>query len=208
MKKVALVGKLVAAASALLVSGSLFAQAPDTVQIRNIMYNGSGCPIGSVAQNIAPDNKAFTLTFSDYIAEIGPGVPLSAARKNCQLTVDLHFPAGWQFAVATFDYRGYVTLDPRVSATQSSAYYFQGQGQTGRFSSTYAGPIDRDYQFRDTIGLASVVWSPCGASRALNINTQVHLNNRANRNGSGLITTDSIDGQIVHKYGLMWRRCN
>ncbi len=207
MKKVALVGKLVAVASTLLLAGSLFAQAPNTVQIRNIMYNGSGCPIGSVGQNIAPDFKAFTLTFSDYIAEIGPGIPLSDARKNCQLTLDMYFPQGWQFAIATFDYRGYVSLDRRVQATQSSAYYFQGQGQTGRFSTNFSGPVDRDYQFRDTIGLTSLVWSPCGATRALNINTQVRLNNRSNPNGSGLITTDSIDGQIIHKYGLQWRRC-
>lgn len=207
MKKVALAGKFFAVASTLLLAGSLFAQAPNTVRIRNIMYNGSGCPIGSVGQNIAPDFKAFTLTFSDYIAEIGPGIPLSDARKNCQLTLDMYFPQGWQFAIATFDYRGYVTLDTRVQATQSSAYYFQGQGQTGRFSTNFSGPVDRDYQFRDTIGLTSLVWSPCGATRALNINTQVRLNNRSNPNGSGLITTDSIDGQIIHKYGLQWRRC-
>lgn len=207
MRNVTFIGKLIAAASALLVTGSLFAQAPNTVQIRNIMYNGSGCPLGTVAKNVAPDYKAFTLIFSEYIAEIGPGIPLSSARRNCQITLDMYFPQGWQFAIASFDYRGYVTADAGVTGTQSSAYYFQGQGQTGRFSSNFNGPIDRDYQFRDTIGLTSLVWSPCGASRALNINTQVRLNNRLNPNGSGLITTDSIDGQIVHKYGLQWRRC-
>lgn len=208
MKQVAFVGKLVAAASAILVSGSLFAQAPSSVTIRNISYNGSGCPIGSVAQNVSPDNKAFTLTFSDYIAEVGPGIDLNASRKNCQLTVDLQFPSGWQFAIATFDYRGYASLDSGVEGTQKSSYYFQGMGQTGNFQTTYRGPRDADYQFRDTIGLASMVWSPCGATRALNINTQVRVSNRANPNGRGLMTTDSIDGAVVHKYGMMWRQCH
>lgn len=207
MKKVTLIGKMITAASVLLASGTLLAQAPSTVTIRSITHNGSGCPIGSVAQNIAPDNKAFTLTFSDYIAEVGPGIDLRESRKNCQLTVDLQFPQGYQYAIASFDYRGYASLDRGVEGTQKSSYYFQGMGQTGSFQSTFRGVMDKDFQFRDSVALESVVWSPCGASRALNINTQVRLSNRSNANGRGLMTIDSIDGAVVHKYGLMWRRC-
>ena len=70
------------------------------------------------------------------------------------------------------------------------------------------GPVNRDYQIRDTLGISSVVWSPCGMQRALNINTQIRLsaNNAASR---GLITTDSIDGQLktLYRYGLTWQRC-
>jgi len=207
MKKVTLVGKMMTAAAALLATSTLFAQAPSTVTIRSITHNGSGCPIGSVAQNIASDNKAFTLTFSDYIAEVGPDVSLKESRKNCQLTIDLQFPQGYQFAVATFDYRGYASLDRGVEGTQKSSYYFQGMGKTGSFSTTYRGVKDGDFQFRDTVPMESVIWSPCGASRALNINTQVRVSNRSNSRGRGLMTIDSIDGAVVHKYGLMWRRC-
>jgi len=34
---------------------------------------------------------AVTVTFSQYFAEVGPGIPLSAARKNCQLTFGVQY---------------------------------------------------------------------------------------------------------------------
>ncbi len=180
---------------------------PSYVRIRSISYNGSGCPVNSVAQNVADDKKAFTLLFSEFIAEAGPGIPLSATRRNCQLTIDMDFPQGYSYSIVTFDYRGYASLDRRVEATQKSSYYFQGQTPTASFSSTLRGVYDQDYQFRDTLGLSAVVWSPCGAQRALNINSQVRVNNRLNPQGSGIMTIDSIDGQVVHKYGIQWKRC-
>ena len=51
------------------------ATAPDWVRVRSISYAGSGCPAGTVAQNIAPDRLAFTLLFDSYLAEAGPSIP-------------------------------------------------------------------------------------------------------------------------------------
>ena len=93
---------------------------PGEVYIQDITYNGSGCPIGTVAENVSDDNQAFTLTFSDYIAEAGPGVSIRDGRRNCQVTLDLHVPQGWQFSLASFDYRGYVFLDEGMQAVHST----------------------------------------------------------------------------------------
>lgn len=180
---------------------------PSYVRIRSINYNGSGCPLNTVAQNIADDKKAFTLLFSEFIAEAGPGIDLSQSRKNCQITVDMDFPQGYSYSLVSFDYRGYASLDRRVEATQKTTYYFQGQTPSASFASTLRGIYDQDYHFRDTLGLEALVWSPCGAQRALNLNAQVRVNNRSNTAGRGLMTIDSIDGQVVHKYGIQWRRC-
>ncbi len=69
------------------------------------------------------------------------------------------------------------------------------------------GPIDLNYQIRDTLGLTALVWSPCGAQRALNINTEIRTDNSAFSSRHGLMTTDSIDGEVKLIYGLTWRRC-
>lgn len=183
------------------------ADAPDYVLVRNIAYAGSGCPAGSVAQNIAPDLQAFTLLFDDYVAEVGPGVSFVQRRKNCQLNIDLDFPQGWSFSILTVDYRGYVALEQRVTGLQQSSYYFQGQVATARLNTPMVGPMDRDFQIRDTLGINAVVWSPCGASRALNINTEIRLSNSRNPLGFGVMTTDSIDGAVQLIYGFQWRRC-
>ncbi len=189
-----------------MLSSSAFAQSPEYVRIRSISYAGSGCPAGTVSQNVAQDLKAFTLLFDSYIAEVGPGVQLNQSRKNCQIAVDLHFPQGWSYSILDVDYRGYASLEAGVTGTQQSAYYFQGSAATATLRSNFRGPTQQDYQIRDSLGLAAVVWSPCGATRALNINTQVRLTS-SNRFARGLMTTDSIDGELTHVYGVRWRRC-
>lgn len=189
------------------VSAPAFADTPDYVTIRSISFAGSGCPAGTVAGNVSPDLTAFTLLFDQYIAEVGPGVPFSEKRKNCQLNIDFDFPPGWSYSLLTVDYRGYVSLDPRVTGLQQSSYYFQGQFATARLRTPIVGPIDEDYQIRDTLGMSALVWSPCGAMRSININSEIRLDNSRNRQGRGLMTTDSIDGSVRLIYGIQWRRC-
>lgn len=183
------------------------ADVPEYVRVRNITYAGTGCPAGSVADNVSPDLQALTLLFDEYFAEVGPGVPYNQRRKNCQILIDLDFPQGWTYTLFTVDYRGYVSLDPDVSAFQQSSYYFAGQQQTARLATRMYGPLDSNFQIRDTLTINSLVWAPCGAQRALNINTEVRADNTRNPNGHGLITTDSIDATLKQIYGLRWERC-
>ncbi len=192
-----------------------YAPPAGSVTIKKILFNGTGCPIGTVAQNISTDNKAFTLTFSDFIAETGPGLPLSAGRKNCTLTAVLSVPAGWQYSVGSFYYRGFMDLGQGIKAEHTTNYFFEGQGDTGTFRSQEMGPLSKDFVYTDRVGLASVympsVWSPCRAERALNINVSIRASNvnpRAFPNSQGLITNDSVDGEVKQVYGLSWRPCN
>ncbi len=178
---------------------------PNQIFIRQIAYNGSGCPLGTVAGNLASDRQAFTLIFNSFIAEAGPGIPLSAGRKNCRLLVDLHFPQGWQYSIMTVDYRGYAQLDPGSWGMQRSFYYFQGSLRQAPLRTRITGPFNDDYMIRDRLGLESVIWSPCGASRAVNIDSSVQVS--ARRGAQALMTIDSIDGEVRHIYGIQWRQC-
>lgn len=203
LKKLVMVGS----AFAMLAATSASADAPSYVRVRGINFAGSGCPAGSVATNVSPDLQAFTLLFDNYIAEVGDGVSAREKRKNCVVNVDLDFPQGWAYTLFTVDYRGYIDLERNLVGTQQTSYYFQGSSATARLASNISGPVARDYQIRDTLGIASLVWSPCGASRSLNMNTEVRIDNTRNRLGAGLMTLDSIDGQLKHIYGVQWRRC-
>ncbi len=184
-----------------------FADSPGTFTIKSLQYAGSGCAAGSVAGNVSPDRQAFTLLFDSYVAEVGPGVSLSAGRRNCQLAMTFDCPAGWQFALVDLDTRGYVQLDSNVAGTQKTAFYFQGSAQTASLERTTQGPTDGDYQFRDTVPATQRAWGQCGRNtRALNVNTQVRLDNSRNRSGRGLITVDSIDGNVRQTFGIVWER--
>jgi len=182
--------------------------APEYVRIRDITYAGSGCPAGSVGSDVASDLRAFTLLFDQYQANVGPGIPLNQKRKNCQINLNLEIPNGWSYTLFTVDTRGYVSLEPGVRALQQSLYYFQGQMRSGRLQTVVYGPADRNYAARDQIPMENQVWSPCGAARSLNINTEVRVDNSAAPYRQGMITVDSIDGQFKQIYGLQWRRCS
>jgi len=149
----------------------------EPITIQKIQYNGTGCPLGSVAQNISDDKQAFTLTFSEFFAEAGPDVSLAQGRKNCIATVTLNIPSGWQYSVANFYYRGFMQLDEGIKADHSVDYSFEGQGRTSRFASVTTGPIEEDYVYSDSVGIESNVWSPCGVTRALNLNTKIRVSN-------------------------------
>lgn len=203
--------KIMASAGMLLMTiwgGSAMADAPDYVEIDSISYAGTGCPAGTVAENLSDDGQAFTLLFDEYVAEVGPGISRKESRKNCVVNLDLKFPQGWSFTIMEVDYRGYVSLDSRIKAEQKSDYYFQGQRGSAALKTAFTGPIDEDFELNDTLALSALVWSPCGANRSLNIKTQVRLNNSRNRRGSGIITTDSIDGELTQVYAIKWKRCH
>ena len=114
----------------------------------DINYNGSGCPIGTVAENVAPAKDAFTLTFSEYIAEAGPGFSPRDGRKNCQLTLTLKVPSGWQYSIGDFDYRGFVALDQGMRAQYRTSYYFQGDANTSNFNNDIWGEKFDDFSPR------------------------------------------------------------
>jgi hypothetical protein len=205
MKKTILSALSVAAVA--LSAATAQAEAPSWVTIRSVSYAGSGCPAGSVAENVAPDLTALTLLFDSYIAEAGPGVPFREKRKNCQINIDLNFPQGWSFTLFKADYRGYAALERGTTGEQVSTYYFQGDSSQTSLKSKFYGARDGDYLITDELLLAAQIWSPCGAKRSLNINTQVRVDNARNQHASALLTVDSVDATLKHVYGIKWKRC-
>jgi hypothetical protein len=71
---------------------------------------------------------------------------------------------------------------------------------------TWHGPVDGDYEVVDDLPLTSVIWSPCGAPIALNIDSQVLLQSSI-ASATGQITDDSVDGKISFIVGVQWQSC-
>jgi hypothetical protein len=183
---------------------------PNSVYVDSISYGGSGCPNGSVGQSISPDRKSFTLIFDKYVAYLDGERPPVDARKNCQLSIQMKVPVGWSFAVATVTFRGFAQLSAKLRATQKSIYYFQGELAQVSAGTDLMGPLEgKDYVSSDTIPMETNVWSDCKAIRPLNINTQVRVERLAGAapDARGQMTTDSIDGKVVQKLALVWKKC-
>jgi uncharacterized protein DUF4360 len=99
---------------------------PNQVTFETISYAGSGCPAGSVSNVASTDKTLLTSIFDQFIAAVGPGITITGSRKNCQMTLKIHYPGGFQFSIFSADYRGFAQLDPGVNGVQKSTYYFSG----------------------------------------------------------------------------------
>ncbi|MEU4620848.1 DUF4360 domain-containing protein [Actinoplanes sp. NPDC023801] len=176
------------------------------MSIELVAMAGSGCAPGTADVAISPDNSAFTAIYSAYLAQAGTGVPVTENRKNCQLNVLVHAPAGFTFAIAKVDYRGYGYLRPGAVAQQRANYYFQGMTNGSYANHPISAPLDDNWIATDSVPIASQVFRPCGEKRNLNINTELRVTKGTSTDVSYL-TMDSTDGSIETIYHFSWMRC-
>jgi hypothetical protein len=182
---------------------------PGKIVIDLVTVNGSGCPAGTAAVAVSPDNTAFTVTYSNYLAQVGVGSRPTDFRKNCQLGLDVHVPQGFTYAVAEADYRGYAHLENGANGLERANYYFQGMQQTGYATHPFSGAMDDDWQTTDTTDFASLVYAPCGEERNFNINTELRVNAGTSdpSTTTSFMSMDSTDGSINTIYHFAWKQC-
>ncbi|MFD9689688.1 DUF4360 domain-containing protein [Kitasatospora sp. NPDC059146] len=182
---------------------------PDRIVIDVATVNGSGCPAGTAAVAVSPDNTAFTVTYSSYLAQVGVGSKPTDFRKNCQLDLRVHVPQGFTYAIASADYRGFAHLEQGANGTERANYYFQGDSQTSYQSHRFDGPKDDSWQATDTVDVAALVFAPCGEERNFNINTELRVAGGSSDQAhtTSFMTMDSTDGNINTTYHLAWKQC-
>ncbi|KAL7752313.1 hypothetical protein RI367_002359 [Sorochytrium milnesiophthora] len=178
---------------------------PPTTVIEDIKSGGSGCPQGTVAISESADKTTYTLSYDQFTASTGPGTRITDSRKACVVSVKLGVPQGFSFAVDTTDFRGFADIPRSVKAQQSARIYFGGQLNEVDAAVNLNGPFSNDYTVRYTVN--TLVWSPCGGDVIFNVNSQVRIDNSADRDAAALLTTDSQDGKFSQIFGLSWRRC-
>src|SRR5690606_25053971 len=167
----------------------------------------NGRPQGTAAVAVSADNTAFTVTYSDYLAQAGGNSDPTASRKNCQLSLLVHVPQGFTYAIASADYRGFASLRPGATGTQKASYYFQGSPSTAFRTHTFSGPHDDNWQATDETDWAQLVYAPCGVQRNFNINTELRVSAGSSSDKVSFMTMDSTDGDISTVYHLAWKEC-
>jgi hypothetical protein len=181
----------------------------DKIVIDLVSVIGSGCPQGTTAVAVSPDNTAFTVTYSDYLAQVGVGAKPTDWRKNCQLNIIVHVPQGFTYAIASVDYRGFAALQPGSYVIQRAGYYFQGSPETHYTQNRFDGPKEDNWQKTDVTGLDALVYAPCGELRNFNINTElrVYAGSSDPKTTTSFFTIDSVDGELETTYHFAWKKC-
>jgi hypothetical protein len=181
-------------------------EAPNSFRINNIRSNGTGCPLGTVAVNISDDQQAFTLSFSDFYAEVSPVLGTRKERKTCRVVFDTEQDAGWEYAIFAVTYRGFAGLDAGVRGEQDLR--FGGIGKQARSTMTLVGPYDDDYINSQEVPISSLTWSGCNSNKQKDFTIDATLTLEAsNADAQGLFTVDTVDGEIRQEYEVLWREC-
>lgn len=179
------------------------------ITIDLLTVNGSGCPLGTAAVAVSQDNTAFTVTYSEYLAQVGVGAKPTDMRKNCQLNMRVNVPSGFTYAIAQADYRGYANLAAGAKGIERANYYFQGMSPTAFINHNYNGPYDDNWQATDKVDVASLVYAPCGEKRNFNINTELRVDKGTSNPATttSFMAMDSTDGAINTTYHFAWQKC-
>jgi hypothetical protein len=176
----------------------------EAVVIDIVSAHGSGCRPGTTFVNVPPDSVAFTVIYGEYVAKVGVGATLTDFRKNCQLTVQVHVPEGYTYAVSRADYSGYASLAAGATGVQRASYYFQSTPNTDIQAHSFTGPFEDYWQTSDETDLAALVFHPCGELRNLNINTDLRVNVGTS---DPTTTTSFIAMSESSTYRFYWKLC-
>ncbi len=174
------------------------------IAIEQLTYSGNGCPPGSTVLDVSPDGEAFTVIFSTMVVEVVPGVAAQPQKLKCKLHAKVNVPAGWSYAISNVDFRGFVALEPGVTAAEEARYHMSGESPESTKALTWAGSVEEDFNVRDVGAASPIYWSKCGKGKNLMIATEIRISNQGHPDASGFMVLDSIDGQIYH---LLWKRC-
>lgn len=179
---------------------------PD-ITVEMVDLNGTGCPPGTTAVAVSPDETAFTVTYSAYMAQVGVGAGAADFRKNCGVTVDVNVPEGFTYAIVSADYRGYAFLANGASGLHRANYYFQGMEEDVFTQETFRGPMDDFWQVTEEAEFP--VFAPCGGTRHLEINTELRVNAGTSDTSrtTSLMSMDSEDHAITTTYHVDLRAC-
>lgn len=177
----------------------------DVLSIQGLTHNGGGCAPGTVAMNLAPDAKAFTMTFSEFTVENGGDVPV--AKNACAVQVKMAAKPGWAFAIMAVQTRGYATLDPNALGVVSTWFSLNPNFGYNLSRLNIPGVFDQNYQHDYVVPVVNRQWSGCqGQPLVLNLVTELAI---SSENGAqGFMAIDSLDGELRQEYAVAWKKCN
>jgi hypothetical protein len=173
-----------------------------------VTVNGSGCPAGTASVAPSTDGRSFRVSFSDFLAQSGPGAKPTDFRQNCQLSLRVNNAEGLSYGISKITYRGFASLTAGAQGVQRASYYFAGLSQTTRRTHTFSGPFSDDWETSDSSPNGEIVYAPCGENRNLNINSELRVERgTSDAQAFNFMSMDSTEGRVSATYELAWKSC-
>lgn len=125
--------------------------------------------------------------------------------------MNLNYPAGFSFAVVESVYHGYAQLDPGVTGTFLSTYFFsQSASNTTTTRTTLVGDATwqqgQIYTKTDTVPTNAIIYAPCGTNGILNVNNRIALTSTV-ASASGQVSNDDATVAFTQQVNINWIEC-
>jgi hypothetical protein len=185
------------------------------LELKGVEYGGSGCPQNSVSVQIDPGGQSFTVLYDQLDSRVDR--VQNQDRKNCKVILKVRKPKFLGYRVESADFRGFVNLDPGVTAiheakiqsgsvkglqiisTEFGMQVWQGPISQPFYTSTQRIIRSRHQDLFDCLPLDK-------RDSEILIDTEVRLSHRGG-NRYGQLTVDSADGRFAQRYHLSWANC-
>ncbi len=172
-----------------------------TVEV--VTVNGSGCPVGTVAVAVSPDNEAFTVIYSDFLVQTVIVRGRRTARSTCWFT-----PRRIHFGISKADYRGYASLASGASGRLRATYYFQGETPAATRSTTWSvrwTATGRSPTRWPLPHWSSPLWCPTIPEPERSVD---HLRGTSDPTYQSFLVMDSTDVDFSTLYYFTWMVCS
>ncbi|KAK3389668.1 hypothetical protein B0H63DRAFT_499634 [Podospora didyma] len=178
----------------------------NSVKILGVSAIGTGCPVGHAFVTVDATGTIFDVAFDEYYVQVGPGQSPSDARKNCRVSINLQFPAGYALSIIETRFQGYASLAEGQTGVCRAGYTFAGDNsQEVVFQKNLVAPYEDNYNLLAGVGVES--FTKCGGTTAvLNVNSEVRIN-PITSSKKGIMTIDSFDGNVHLIFKTNWLRC-
>ena len=176
----------------------------DEIKMGTPVYGGNGCPNGTAQISLSNDNE-LSLLFDSFTAEAGGSSGKTIDRKACNLAVPIHVPQGLSVSLLDVTYRGFNSI-PRGGRSQFNSELFFAGSQGPRFSKTFLGLKQGDFEIKTAVAPNAMIWSPCGQDVIFRSNTSL-LATTNRRAESALSSIESARYHSGVTYQLQFRTC-
>ena len=181
---------------------SMSAYAED-LKVGELAYGGTGCPANSARVVLDPLQNTIGLIFDQYAGEAGATKKLD--RKSCGLALPVKIPDGYSAALYESSFQGFYSLPEGAQSTFRLEQFFAGE-KGRKISTTFTGANDSDFVVSDILADERLVFSECGASTILRVNTSmVVTTNDASDVASFTVDHADISAGLV--FHMKLRKC-
>lgn len=163
--------------------------------IGEVGFGGSGCPEGTLTNEMDLSENEITFYFDSFTAIVGGTQAKRLDRKSCALAIPVSLPTGYKLASSKLTILGEAIL-PKKTILKITTEMFLPSAQGEKMVSNISG--GEEIKIDLSHGPDSLLWTGCGVATTLRINTSMLLKaNKEKDPAEASLNSDEVYGKMI-----------